>query len=61
MGANFMNEFTATENKKSVVVKKSRKTLMLSEQSVQGNEQSLAINEANNKPPYNIVENLVFA
>ena len=50
MGANFMNEFTATENKKSAVVKKSRKTLMLSEQSVQGNEQSLAINEANNKP-----------
>ena len=45
-----MNEFTATENKKSAVVKKSRKTLMLSEQSVQGNEQSLAINEANNKP-----------
>ena len=45
-----MNEFTATENKKSAVVKKSRKTLMLSEQSVQGNEQSLAINEANIKP-----------
>ena len=45
-----MNEFTATENKKSAVVKKSRKTLMLSEQSVQGNEQSLAINDANNKP-----------
>lgn len=45
-----MNESTATENKKSAAVKKSRKTLMLSQQSVQGNEQSLVINEANRKP-----------
>ena len=45
-----MNGFTATENKKFAVVKKSRKTSMLLEKSVQGHEQSLAINGANNKP-----------
>lgn len=51
MGANFMNELTTTENKKSAV-KRSRKASMLVEQgekSSQSKEQSLVISDANNK------------